>query len=83
MLSRSGYLLESRLETLLRKRDYYVEANSVYPDASTGKSRELDLLAIHGYKAGPQGDYIFAVLCQTPPHVCLAQYTPVSDKHCQ
>ncbi len=44
-LLRSGYLLEGRLETVLRSRGYYVEANAAYPDPVTGKSRELDLLA--------------------------------------
>jgi len=31
-LLRSGYLLESRLEEILRKNYYYVEANSAYAD---------------------------------------------------
>jgi hypothetical protein len=62
-LLRSGYLLEHRLETLLRRRGYYAEANESYPDPETGKSRELDIYAINAVKAGPEEhDYIFAVL---------------------
>ncbi len=44
-LLRSGYLLEGRVEQLLLEKDYYVEANAVYPDPSTQKSREFDLQA--------------------------------------
>jgi hypothetical protein len=45
-LLRSGYLLEGRLEMMLRK-SYWVESNVAYPDPPTGKSRELDLAAFH------------------------------------
>jgi hypothetical protein len=38
-LLRSGYLLESRAETVLRKAGYQVWANTVYPDTLTGKTR--------------------------------------------
>jgi hypothetical protein len=62
-LLRSGYLLEQRLETVLRRRGYYVEANEAYPDPETGKSRELDMYAINAVKAGPEErDFIFSVL---------------------
>lgn len=44
-LLRSGYLLEGRVEQLLLDKDYYVEANTVYPDPSTQKPREFDLQA--------------------------------------
>ncbi len=44
-LLRSGYLLESRLESILRDREYFVNANASYPDPILGKSRELDLHA--------------------------------------
>ena len=47
-LLQSGYLLESRIESLLRERHYLVEANSVYTDPLTSKSRELDLYALSG-----------------------------------
>jgi hypothetical protein len=61
-LFRSGYLLESRLETRLQNAGYYVEANHNYPDPDTGKSRELDLYAMGAVKAGPgELDFIFNV----------------------
>ena len=34
-LVRSGYLLESRLEKVLRENGFYVEANSAYLDSET------------------------------------------------
>jgi len=42
---RSGYLIEQRVETILRDRGYFVEANAAYPDPITGKSREIDIEA--------------------------------------
>lgn len=52
-LLRSGYLLESRLDAVLRERDYSVETNAAYQDLETSKSRELDLHASSAYQAGP------------------------------
>jgi hypothetical protein len=43
---RSGYLLEYRIERVLERSGYAPEANEVYPDPVTGKSRELDIAAI-------------------------------------
>jgi hypothetical protein len=43
---RSGYLLEYRTEQVLGRYGYMAEANQVYPDPITGKSRELDISAI-------------------------------------
>lgn len=45
-IQRSGYLLEYRLEQVLRRRFYMVEPNQAYPDPITGKSRELDIAAM-------------------------------------
>jgi len=53
-LTRSGYLLESRLEKVLQENGFYVEANSAYLDSETTKSRELDLYAMNGYVVNPQ-----------------------------
>ena len=62
-LLRSGYLLESRVESELRKEWGYVEANPTYVDPDTGKSREFDLYAMSVARAGPnEYDFIFAVL---------------------
>jgi len=43
---RSGYLLEYRVEQILNRSGYLVQANEVYPDPLTGKARELDITAI-------------------------------------
>ncbi len=62
-LLRSGYLLESRVESLLRNAGYYAEANASYQDPSTGKSRELDLSALAARRSGPgESDFLFPVL---------------------
>lgn len=59
-LLRSGYLLESRVEALLQDRDYYVEANSVYPDPLTGKAREFDIDALTIVEITKnRGEYLF------------------------
>jgi hypothetical protein len=61
---RSGYLLESRVETILIERGYYVQANDVYSDPITDKSRELDLYALKGHEVyvEPEYSYLFSVL---------------------
>lgn len=59
-LLRSGYLLESRIEAVFRRKAYYVEANSVFPDPSTGTSREIDVYALTTTRAGPgDTDFLF------------------------
>lgn len=59
-LLRSGYLLENRIETVLREGAYNVEANTVYPDPITGKSRELDVSALGATRVGPdEYDFLF------------------------
>ena len=47
-LKRSGYLLESRVETILREANYLVETNVLYDDPISGKKREIDLIAFTG-----------------------------------
>jgi hypothetical protein len=61
-LSRSGYLLESRLERILESHGYYVDANTAYPDPSTGKSRELDIFAMSAVRVTKEMDFVFPVL---------------------
>ena len=61
-LLNSGYLLESRLEQVLVSRGYYVDANDAYPDPTTGKSRELDLMAMTARKLSRDYDFVFTVL---------------------
>ncbi|MFX1563389.1 MAG: hypothetical protein ACFFDP_08790 [Promethearchaeota archaeon] len=60
---RSGYLLETRIEELLREQWGFVEANSVYLDSITGKTRELDIYTLRADKAGPdEYDFLFTSL---------------------
>lgn len=63
-LLRSGYLLESRVESALREHGNYVEANPTYPDPKTGQSREFDVLSLGAQVIGPRSsrDYIFPVM---------------------
>jgi len=61
-LLRSGYLLECRVESVLRERWGYVEANGTYPDPETGKSREFDLFGMSAHEVGPDDDYLWGVL---------------------
>jgi hypothetical protein len=59
-LLRSGYLLEHRVEALLRHDDWYVEANGAYHDSETNKSRELDIFALKLVSfSGETGDAVF------------------------
>jgi len=58
-LIRSGYLLESRIESLFTERHYYVEANPVYTDPVTSKSREIDSYAVGGWPIWKENDFLF------------------------
>jgi hypothetical protein len=53
-LLRSGYLLESRLQRVLTRRNYYVSPNVPYLDSKTQKTRELDLRAMKLRSFGTQ-----------------------------
>lgn len=88
-LRRSGYLIEQRVEGLLRERGYYVQTNAAYPDEVTGKSRELDIWALRAYRAGPEEpDFLFLVLlceCANNPQpvVFLTKEAQVPSLHTQ
>lgn len=60
-LLRSGYLLESRIESFLIEQGYFVQANSVYTDPATSKSREIDLFALSARRVWKE--YHFLFLC--------------------
>ena len=81
---RSGYLLETRIEELLREQWGFVEANSVYIDPVTGKTRELDIYTLRADKAGPdEFDYLFTSLlieCVNNPYplICFTK-EPLMD----
>ena len=61
-LRRSGYLIEYRIEDMLRRHGYHVSANTTHPDPITRKPRELDLSAIIAERASSSDkDWIFAL----------------------
>jgi hypothetical protein len=51
-LLNSGYLIESRVESVLWKQGYLVNPNPVYEDPYSKKHRELDLLATDSLPIG-------------------------------
>jgi hypothetical protein len=61
-LSRSGYLLETRVDSLLKRRGYFVQSNANFEDAETGKSRELDIHALTARNCGDRLDFLWPVL---------------------
>jgi hypothetical protein len=61
-LLRSGYLLESRIEKHLSTEGYYVEANSVYTDPTTSKSREIDVFALGAQRVWKEESFFFPCL---------------------
>lgn len=61
-LLRSGYLLESRIEQILEENGYYVEANAVYPDSITNKTREFDLYALNNHSINDRFHWVWSVL---------------------
>jgi hypothetical protein len=62
-LLRSGYLLELRVESMLREHWGYVEANATYPDRETGTSREFDIFALRALGARANSlDFIWGSL---------------------
>ena len=45
-IQRSGYLIEQRVEPIIRQAFGYVQTNPIYKDSDTGKSCELDISAL-------------------------------------
>jgi hypothetical protein len=61
-LRRSGYLIEYRIEDVLRSQGYHVSANTTYPDPITRKPREIDLSAIIAENASSrEKDWVFGL----------------------
>ena len=58
-LLRSGYLLESRIENILSEKGYNVDANAVYTDPLTKKSREIDLYAMGAKRVWKEEHFVF------------------------
>jgi len=65
-IQHSGYLLEQRVEPIIRESGYYVETNPIFRDPDTGKSREIDIRALAGVGVyREEGSYIFpTLLCE-------------------
>ncbi len=61
-LRRSGYLIEYRIEQVLRDEGYHVAANETYPDPITGKPRELDLSATGAERVASDKEWLFSIL---------------------
>jgi hypothetical protein len=61
-LRRSGYLIEYRIEQVLRDEGYHVAANETYPDPITGKPRELDLSATGAERIASDKEWLFSML---------------------
>ena len=61
-LRRSGYLIEYRIEDILREQGFHVAANATYPDPITSKPRELDISATGADRIGSDRDWLFSIL---------------------
>lgn len=48
-IKESGYLIEQRIESVLRNAGYHVMVNDVYKDKDTQKTREIDTCAFKYY----------------------------------
>lgn len=81
-INRSGYLLESEIANMLAKLGYFTETNGITIDTSTGKSREIDLVAEYWEYIQKHGDihatscikYIFEIKNNNQPLVLLTKY---------
>lgn len=77
-LARSGYLLECRVDRVLRTAGWDVELNSAFHDRRTGKSREFDVLAynMHGLETERDDTLVCVLVCECvnnpQPFVCIA-----------
>lgn len=60
---RSGYLLEMRVDRLFRQREFTTEPNATYPDPTTGKVREIDIVA-RWTTTTPPSEVNALVLCE-------------------
>lgn len=90
-IERSGYLIEQRVEPILTSAGFYVQANPVYPDPATGKSREIDISALSARSLNYKNrdyDFIFPmILCEcennAQPLVFFTRESPISFWHHQ
>jgi hypothetical protein len=86
-ITKSGYLLEQRVEQILSKAGFYVETNPVFPDPETGKSREFDISALGANRIYKKGyNFVFpALICEcennAQPVVFFTKESPISFLH--
>lgn len=88
-IQQSGYLLEQRVEPIIRQAFGYVETNPVFRDPDTGKSREIDIRALAGVGVyRKEGSFIFPMLlceCEnnSQPIVFFTSESPISFTYCE
>lgn len=88
-IQQSGYLLEQRVEPIIRQTFGYVATNPVFRDPDTGKSREIDILALAGVGVyRKEGSFIFPMLlceCEnnSQPIVFFTTESPISFTYCE
>jgi hypothetical protein len=73
-LSKSGYLLENRLEKILIRKKFVLSPNDIYPDPFENKSREIDLSATKSYIYGDEENIIWLDLIIE----CINNYQPMA-----
>jgi hypothetical protein len=73
-IQHSGYLLEQRVEPIIKNSGYYVETNPIFRDPDTDKSREIDISALAGVGVyRKEGSFIFPnLLCE-----CENNFQPI------
>jgi hypothetical protein len=88
-IQQSGYLLEQRIEPIIRQAFGYVQTNPVFRDPDTGKSREIDIRALGGVGVyRKERSFIFPMLlceCEnnSQPIVFFTSESPLSFTHCE
>jgi len=88
-IQQSGYLLEQRVEPIIRQTFGYVETNVIFRDPDTGKSREIDIRALAGVGVyRKEGSFIFPMLlceCEnnSQPIVFFASESLISFTYCE
>jgi len=75
-LLRSGYVMESRIIQSLVNKGFFVEPNQRILDPTTGKSREIDLVAELWDSVQAVSDIISKRICVAVHFVCEAKNNP-------
>lgn len=86
-IQESGYLLEQQVKPIMEEEGFFVETNPVYPDPTTGKSREIDINAISAIKIFKEEyNFIFPkIICECEnnhqPVIFFEDESPISFLH--